>query len=61
MNQNGGFTAVGAYPPPAQNPSASAADKGRKAASTFAKLLEDGGHAVEITERMDAVRYQKVS
>jgi hypothetical protein len=52
---------LGAYPPPAQNPSASAAEKGRKAAITFAKLLEEGGHSVEVTERMDAVRYQKAS
>jgi hypothetical protein len=59
--KGGGFTALGAYPPPAQNPSASAAEKGRKAAITFAKLLEEGGHSVEVTERMDAVRYQKVS
>jgi hypothetical protein len=60
-DQGGGFTALGAYPPPAQNPSVTAAEKGRKAANTFAKLLEEGGHTVEVTERMDAVRYQKVS
>ena len=61
IDQGGGFTALGAYPPPAQNTSTTAAEKGRKAAITFAKLLEEGGHAVEVTERMDAVRYQKVS
>jgi hypothetical protein len=59
--QGGGFTALGAYPPPAQNASPTAAEKGRKAAITFAKLLEEGGHSVEVTERMDAVRYQKAS
>jgi hypothetical protein len=55
------LTAIGAYPPPAQNVSSSAGEKGRQAAIDFAKLLEEGGHAVEVTERMDAVRYQKVS
>jgi hypothetical protein len=60
MAQNGGFTALGAYPTPAKNPSPSSVEKGRTAAKLFAQLLEEGGHSVEVTERMDAVRYQKV-
>ena len=51
---------MGPYPPPAKNPSSSAAEKSKQAADVFASLLKEGGHSVERTDKMDEVRYQKV-